>query len=99
VYTHKATREGRSVWISIFGLYGEKFARRIAENALKRGEWLSAEVVVTTDRDGQRFTYTVEQETLVLEPSIRHVDPRRHLTPDLILALSRQETVVPQAVI
>jgi hypothetical protein len=61
VYTHKATREGLTVSISIFGEHGEKFARRLSENELDDSEMLS-EDVTTADSDGfRRFTFSIEQ--------------------------------------
>lgn len=61
MYTHKASREGLTVSISIFGEHGEKFARRLSENELEDSEILS-EDVTTTDSDGfRRFTFSIEQ--------------------------------------
>jgi hypothetical protein len=64
VYTHKATREGLKVSISIFGEHGERFARRLSENELEDSEMLSAEMT-TCDSDGfRRFTFSIEQRPL-----------------------------------
>lgn len=61
MYTHKATREGLTVSISIFGEHGEKFARRLSENELDESEMLS-EDMTTADSDGfRRFTFSIEQ--------------------------------------
>ena len=60
MYTHKATREGLTVSITIFGEHGEKFSRRIAENALDDNEMLSVSMTTADSAGSRRFTFSIE---------------------------------------
>ena len=61
MFTHKPVRNGSVVSISIYGDRGSKFARRIAEDALKAGERLGDNVDIVTVGDRQNFLFAVEQ--------------------------------------
>jgi hypothetical protein len=65
--------------ISIYGEYGSKFARRIAENAVKDGERLGANFDIVAVGDRQNFLFAVEQVPPVVASARRAVRPaRRH---------------------
>jgi hypothetical protein len=75
VFTHKPVRDGSSITISIFGENGERFARRIAENAVHDGERLSPVFDVTPDGVRQKFLFHVEERASAASP-YRSVVPR-----------------------
>jgi hypothetical protein len=68
MYTHKPVRDGSVVSISIYGEYGAKFARRIAEAAVNKDERLGANLDVITVGDRQKFLFAVEVVTPTLPP-------------------------------
>ena len=68
MFTHKPVREGSVVSISIYGEYGAKFARRIAEAAVTKGERLGANIDVITVGDRQNFLFAVEVVAPTLPP-------------------------------
>jgi hypothetical protein len=77
VFTHKPVRDGSVISISIYGEYGSKFARRIAENAVKDGERLGANFDIVTVGDRQNFLFAVEPATPMVAAAPRAVRPKR----------------------
>lgn len=102
MYTHRATREGLTVSISIFGEHGEKFARRLSENELEDSEMLS-EDMTTADSDGfRRFTFSIEQRPVQPARTEKMTVParRRRETSALVSWFKRRRSpsqVIPAA--
>lgn len=84
MFTHHPVRDGSVVSISIYGPYGQKFARRIAEEAVGKNERLGANFRTVDVGDRQEFLFEVEQVT----PRAATAAPARRAGPRVLQALS-----------
>ena len=69
MFTHHPVRDGSVISISIYGQYGKKFARRIAEEAVGKDERLGANFSTIDVGDRQEFFFDVEPITIEQAPA------------------------------
>ena len=89
MFTHHPVRDGSVISISIYGPYGKRFARRIAEEAVGKNERLGANFSIIEAGDRQEFFFNVEPlaiESATVTAGRRTVKSQRQLRPIELLA-------------